>query len=1111
MAASAARSRIRAAPFCPASLSPSPVSTRQTTDTVVTTESGMFVKERLLPGPYKVKAELTGFKTAVVPRRRGRRRLADAGASSCSRSARSPSRSTVTGGAPLLKTDRADVATRFDSRQLTDLPVLDRNFTKFILLTPGHAAAAVAARGQREPAGLDPDDGQRPALQRHELPARRHRQPRSDPRHHRHQPDAGVDRRDQDHVAELRRGVRPGRSPASSRCRRGRGATRCAAAPSSSSRTTRCRRATRSRSSRRDPLTGKLHSRDQAQPVRRRRSAGRSSQNRWFFFGDYQGTRSHAGRIAAADGADGGGARRRSQRLRRQHLRSATTGRQQFAGNVIPTGRLSPQAQRILDLIPMPNATGRDNGTRDNYVASRRRRRSTRTRSTSASTGGCRDKLEHVRPLQPRRLLPRRSDLVRPGRRAGAGQPGRRLGRHATTAWRYGMDYTLSPTMLADFRFGFFQYKVNVLPFDFGTTPAADAGIPGLNTRLRRSPRDCRPVSSTATARRSRAHSSSDRASASTAATARSIRTRSSCSWSATSPSCRATTRIKFGIDVRRAYNLRVPSDAHRSGELTFASDRTSLQRRRRARPGDVPARRRDAAAPLRQRQHRRARAAVAALLLRAGHLAREQQDDAQLRAAARHHQPADDQRAGQRRLPRSGHRRDRASSASATSAERRRREQAELGAAARRDLPDRRRRPCCAAATAASTTSACSDRCSATASRRTCRCSRCRSSTRRRTSIACSRWRQGRRRRPSRRCRRPAGSRCPNGVFARALPEQAAAADGRRVQRHRAASADADDVDRGRIRRQPRPRRVRGRRPGDQRQPGDAERVRPGRAAEQPPAVLQQVRLDAGHRLLLQLRHELLRLAAGEADQAVLVGLFGQRRTTRCSGRASTAAISSRPICPSIRACTTATWSTGRPTGIASTTSSSRWSRSCRSGRGRTYMSDMSPLDGRLHRRLAVQHQHHHPERPAVQRHLPRRRAGSRYRAEPAGSDRRSGWSEDPRRVVQRRADRRRRAAPSGVPREAPSATWSATPCAAPATGGWMPRPSSTSRSARAATSSSGWRSSTCSTTSTWEIRTGRWACRGTTTPTPGGSRRRRSATPIRSGTSSSRLKFRF
>src|SRR5688572_3304727 len=42
--------------------------TRQTTDSVVTNESGMFVKERLLPGEYKIQAELAGFKTAVVPR-----------------------------------------------------------------------------------------------------------------------------------------------------------------------------------------------------------------------------------------------------------------------------------------------------------------------------------------------------------------------------------------------------------------------------------------------------------------------------------------------------------------------------------------------------------------------------------------------------------------------------------------------------------------------------------------------------------------------------------------------------------------------------------------------------------------------------------------------------------------------------------------------------------------------------------------------------------------------------------------------------------------------------------------------------------------------------------
>ena len=32
---------------------------------------------------------------------------------------------------------------------------------------------------------------------------------------------------------------------------------------------------------------------------------------------------------------------------------------------------------------------------------------------------------------------------------------------------------------------------------------------------------------------------------------------------------------FKFGVDIRRAYNLRIPSDRHRSGELTFNENRT--------------------------------------------------------------------------------------------------------------------------------------------------------------------------------------------------------------------------------------------------------------------------------------------------------------------------------------------------------------------------------------------------------------------------------------------------------------------------------------------------------------------------------------------------------
>src|SRR5207302_835718 len=109
---------------------------RQTSDTVVSNESGRYVKERLLPGTYEVKVELAGFKSVV---------FSDIKVSVDTQTTLDVRMSigevsenvTVTGFSPVLKTDRADVATTFDTKQINELPILDRNFTKLILLTPG--------------------------------------------------------------------------------------------------------------------------------------------------------------------------------------------------------------------------------------------------------------------------------------------------------------------------------------------------------------------------------------------------------------------------------------------------------------------------------------------------------------------------------------------------------------------------------------------------------------------------------------------------------------------------------------------------------------------------------------------------------------------------------------------------------------------------------------------------------------------------------------------------------------------------------------------------------------------------------------------------------------
>ena len=363
---------------------------RGTTDSVVTNDSGLYIKDRLLPGTYEVRAELQGFKGARVS------------SVNVSVDTQTPVDFTlalgelsetveVTGGSPLLSTDRADVATTFDTRQLTDLPVLDRNFTKFVLLTPGHAAAGLAARRQRKPAGLDADDGERAALQRH--------RPTSStaPRTATRSSASSSSTRRWSRSAK-RRSPRRTTTPssarpplASSRCRPSRAPTRCTAAPSSSSRATSSSRAIRSRSSHPDPLTGRFL------PETKKNQFGGSiggpiAKNRWFFFGDYEGTRSKVGgsRLATVptDAARRGdfsayGVAIFDPGHRRAGVAHAVCEQPDPAGPAVAAGAGRPAADSGAQRC-------RDARTARSTTTSRRDRRpSTRTPSTCASTDAC--------------------------------------------------------------------------------------------------------------------------------------------------------------------------------------------------------------------------------------------------------------------------------------------------------------------------------------------------------------------------------------------------------------------------------------------------------------------------------------------------------------------------------------------------------------------------------------------------------------------------------------------------------------------------------------------------------------------------------------------------
>ena len=216
-------------------------------DTVVTNESGYFSKERLLPGNYEVKAELSGFKTAVVP---SVRVSVDTQTPLDLKMAVGQLTETVevTGGSPLLKTDRADVSTTFDQRQLTEAPVLDRNFTKFILLTPGAQQLTWQHAASENPQGSTQTmvNGQSFSGTGYQLDGTENRDPILGIIVI--NPNLEVDRRS---PRSRRRTTTPSsarRRRAWCRCRPSRARTTSTAARSSSSRTTRFRLATPSRS-----------------------------------------------------------------------------------------------------------------------------------------------------------------------------------------------------------------------------------------------------------------------------------------------------------------------------------------------------------------------------------------------------------------------------------------------------------------------------------------------------------------------------------------------------------------------------------------------------------------------------------------------------------------------------------------------------------------------------------------------------------------------------------------------------------------------------------------------------------------------------------------------
>src|SRR6202035_404681 len=107
-----------------------------TTDEATTNESGNYSVTHLIPDTYKVRIEGPGFKTieqdnVTVSADAAARVDAQFQGGSATESGE------VTSEAPQLKTDRADVSIEFNQKYVEDMPIMNRNFTSFELLSPG--------------------------------------------------------------------------------------------------------------------------------------------------------------------------------------------------------------------------------------------------------------------------------------------------------------------------------------------------------------------------------------------------------------------------------------------------------------------------------------------------------------------------------------------------------------------------------------------------------------------------------------------------------------------------------------------------------------------------------------------------------------------------------------------------------------------------------------------------------------------------------------------------------------------------------------------------------------------------------------------------------------
>jgi len=445
-----------------------------------TNGAGNYSVTHLIPDQYNVRSEAVGFKVAEytnIPV------YADQAARVDAKLQVGTNLEELTVSAekmPLMKTDRSDVATTFIREQVESLPLLNRNFTSLELLTPGTSQLGWQHVSAENPQGgiqimvngqhfsgtsfqLDGTDNQDPLLGIIVINPTLESVTQTKITTQNYDAEfgqalAGVV------TVQTKSGANVFHGSAFEFRRTGWGQAR-------------------------NPFTQPP---DRPLPATKWNQFGGSIggpliRNRLFSFGDYQGTRRTNGTslrlnvpttLARSTCLDPSVSLCDLSEYP-QSIFDPATGNP-FTNNQIPRNRLSSQAVALLNLLPGPNVAGA--GLAQNYIAAGNEQFDDDDFNIRIDYNGS-EKLTLIGRYSfadfRQHAVGAFGALVGGPGLSPDGFAGQSLARNQSIA--AGLGYVLNPHLLIDFRFGFFRYHVNVLPNDLGTTPAKDAGIPGVN------------------------------------------------------------------------------------------------------------------------------------------------------------------------------------------------------------------------------------------------------------------------------------------------------------------------------------------------------------------------------------------------------------------------------------------------------------------------------------------------------------------------------------------------------------------------------------------------------------------------------------------------------